>query len=54
MSNEQVAHDLTMFVMNHSHYLDNDGVDFTVLNDDDLVVEYKKQFNKILDYLNNN
>ncbi len=48
MSNEQIARDLTMFIMNHSHCLDTDGIDYTVLNDEDLVVEYKKLYNKLL------
>lgn len=48
MSNEQIAHDLAMFIMNNSHYLDNAGTDYTVLNDEDLVVEYKKLYNKLL------
>lgn len=52
MNNEQVAHDLTMFIMNHSHYVDNDGIDFTVLYPEELVIEYKKQYNQILDLLN--
>lgn len=48
MPNEQVAHDLTMFIMNHSHSLDIDGIDYTVLNDEELVSEYKKLYDKIL------
>lgn len=52
MSKEQVAHDLTMFVMNNSHRLDIDEIDYTALNTDDLVVEYKKLYNKILNQFN--
>lgn len=53
MTNEQIAHDLTMFIMNHSHSLDNSGIDYTVLNDEELVSEYKQLYNKILlTYLN--
>ncbi len=48
MSNEQIAHDLTMFIMNHSHHLDTNGVDYTVLDDENLVVEYKKLYDKLL------
>ena len=52
MNKEQVAHDLTMFIMNNSHRLDVDDIDYTILNTDDLVVEYKKLYNKILNQLN--
>lgn len=51
MNNEKVAHDLAMFVMNHSHTSYVDEIDYTTLNTDDLVVEYEKLYNKILNLL---
>lgn len=52
MKNEQVAHDLAIFIMNNSHRLDVDEIDYTTLNTDDLVTEYKKLYNKIFNQLN--
>lgn len=52
MNKEQIAHDLAMFTMNNSHCLDIDEIDYTTLNTNDLVVEYKKLYNKILNQLN--
>lgn len=52
MKNEQVAHDLAMFIMNNSHRLDVDEIDYTTLNTDDLVTEYIKLYNKIFNQLN--
>lgn len=51
MNNEKVAHDLAMFIMNHSNTLNVDEIDYTTLNTDDLVVEYEKLYSKILDLL---
>lgn len=51
MNKEQIAHDLAIFIMNHSHHLDDD-VDYTILNTTELVSAYKQLYNDILKEIN--
>lgn len=52
MNNQQVAHDLTMYIINHSSDHNNSMDDCSVMYPDDLVKFYKEQYTEILSLLN--